>query len=121
LSFAVFSVLRFLVAGCILLVPTFLMGATFPALAAYFAGRSRRRLPPEWLYTLNLIGAVGGTAAAGFLLMPSLGVRGTITTGAALNIGVGLIVLLLAMARKKVEPGETVVDDAAGDPLPGTG
>ena len=95
---AVFTLLRFLVAGGVLLGPTFLMGATLPVLADYLAGRlpgKGRRLAPQWLYTVNLIGAVLGVAAGGFGLMPGLGIWGTIFVGAALNIVVGLIVLLL--------------------------
>ena len=57
-SFAVFSVLRFLLAGSILLAPTILMGATFPVLAGYADTMLGRRLRPQWLYTANLAGAV---------------------------------------------------------------
>ena len=95
LSFAVFSVLRFVLAGAILLVPTTMMGATLPVLAQHLAGGDRRRVAPEWLYTLNLVGAVVGVALAGFVLLPAIGMRGTIIVGVLLNIGVGLFVLAL--------------------------
>jgi spermidine synthase len=94
-SFAAFSVLRFLIASAILLAPTIMMGATLPVLADYLAGLRGRRLAPQWLYTANLAGAVMGVAAAGFLLMPTIGVWGTIVVGAALNVGVGVGVLRL--------------------------
>src|SRR5207253_6163632 len=63
-SFAVFSVLRFFLAGALLLPPTIMMGATLPALADYLAGLRGRRIGAEWLYTLNLAGAALGAAAA---------------------------------------------------------
>ena len=94
-SFAVFSVLRFFLAGGLLLPPTIMMGATLPALADYLSGLRGRRLGAEWLYTLNLAGAAVGAAAAGFVLMPSLGVWGTVVIGASLNIAIGALVLLL--------------------------
>jgi spermidine synthase len=94
-SFATFSVLRLVLAGAILLGPTVLMGATLPVLADYCAGLQGRRVAPQWLYTMNLVGALLGVAAAGFLLMPRLGVWGTILVATALNIGVGLGVLLM--------------------------
>jgi spermidine synthase len=103
LSFAFFSLIRFVVAGAILLVPTFMMGATLPALAEYFARRDGRRLAPEWLYTLNLLGAVAGTALAGFVLMPGLGVWGTIITGVTLNLGVAGLVLTLPRSPTAAE------------------
>jgi spermidine synthase len=94
-SFAVFSALRFAVAATILLGPTVMMGATLPILADYLAALRGRRLRAEWLYTLNLAGAVLGTAAAGFVLMPAIGVWGTILVGAGVNIAVGAMVLAL--------------------------
>ncbi len=113
-SFAVFTLLRFLVAGGLLLGPTFLMGATLPVLADYLAGLlppKGRPLAPQWLYTVNLVGAAFGVAAGGFALMPGLGVWGAIFAGAALNIGVGLIVLALARtpdaARERPPTHET--------------
>jgi spermidine synthase len=105
LSFAWFSVLRFVVAGGILLVPTVLMGATLPVLAAYLAEREGRRLAPERLYTLNLAGAALGVAAAGFVLMPAVGVWGTIVTAAALNVGVGVWVLALPPDERSADAG----------------
>jgi spermidine synthase len=109
-SFTVFSVLRFILAGVVLLVPTVMMGATFPVLADYLARAGRRRLPPQWLYTLNLAGAVLGAAAAGYVLVPVVGVRGTIVIAAALNAAVGVAVLLL--------PRSAAVPRASADPSP---
>jgi spermidine synthase len=95
LSFAVFSVIRFVLAGSMLLLPTVLMGATLPVLADHMARLEGRRVSPETLYTLNLVGAVLGVVLAGFFLMPSIGVWGTIFAGALLNVGVGIAVLVM--------------------------
>lgn len=97
-SFGVFSAIRFVVAGGILLLPTIMMGATFPVLAAYLRALDPGRAPPQWLYTLNLVGAGIGVAAAGFVLLPALGIRATILVAAAVNVGVGLWVLRLPEA-----------------------
>src|SRR5207253_2117856 len=96
LSFTLFTVLQFAMASAILLPPTIMMGATLPALADYLAERpGRPSLAPQWLYTANLVGAVLGVLAAGFLLLPTLGIRRTILAGALVNIGAGLLVLAL--------------------------
>jgi spermidine synthase len=95
LSFGVFTVLRFLLAGSILLVPTALMGATLPVLADDLVRRAGRTLTPPALYALNLAGAVVGVATAGFILLPNVGVWGTIVTAAIVNISVGGMVLAL--------------------------
>jgi spermidine synthase len=47
------------------------------------------------LYACNLVGAIIGTLAAGFVLLPSLGVRTTILIAAAINVIIGLISLVL--------------------------
>ena len=51
LSFAAFSVIRFVLAGSVLLLPTILMGATLPVLADHMARLEGRRVSPEALYT----------------------------------------------------------------------
>ncbi|HEY3187003.1 MAG TPA: fused MFS/spermidine synthase, partial [Solirubrobacteraceae bacterium] len=95
LSFAALSVVRLLVAAAVLLPPTILMGATFPLLAGYLRIIRARHIPPQWLYTLNLAGAVLGVAAAGFLLLPLLGVRATMLVAAFSNVAIGIWVLRL--------------------------
>ena len=116
LSFATFSVLRFVVAGAILLAPTIMMGATFPVLAAYARTRQGGRLSPAWLYTLNLVGAMLGVAAAGFLLLPALGMRATIALGALVNVGVGLWVLRLPAAPAGASAAPKAVVAPAASP-----
>jgi spermidine synthase len=96
LSFTLFTALQLVLAAAILLPPTIMMGATLPALADYLAARpGRASLAPQWLYTANLAGAVLGVGLAGFVLMPTLGIRRTILAGALVNIGAGLLVLAL--------------------------
>ena len=103
-SFAVFSILRFVVAGGILLPPTVMMGATLPLLADYVATVRGARVAPAWLYTANLAGAVLGVAAGGFVLMPVLGLHGTILAAAALNVTIGGAVLCLPRLASEVAP-----------------
>jgi spermidine synthase len=91
-----FSLWRFSLSGAVLLVPTTLMGATLPVLAAALvrsAGRDSNSVTR--LYACNLAGAILGTLAAGFVLLPWLGVRTTIAVAAALNIIVGVIAIVL--------------------------
>ena len=115
LSFAVFSVIRFILAGSMLLLPTILMGATLPVLADHMARLEGRRVSPETLYTLNLVGAVLGVVLAGFFLMPSIGVWGTILAGALLNIGVGVAVLVMP-ATTEHAPAAAPPAEAASAP-----
>ena len=100
-----FSLWRFLLSGLVLLVPTTLMGATLPVLAAAFV-RSSDSNSVTKLYACNLAGAILGTLAAGFVLLPALGVRMTIAVAAVLNVLVGVtaIVLQRAQTQARAEP-----------------
>ena len=89
-----FALSRFALAAIVLLVPTGLMGATLPVLVAAIQGIGESRASAvARLYTLNLAGAILGTVAAGFLLLPAFGVRATIWLAAAGNLLIGLAVL----------------------------
>jgi len=90
------SFVRFAISAIVLIVPTTLMGATLPVLSKYFTTRydSLGHTVGE-LYALNTLGAVVGSFAAGFALLPLLGLRGAIAVAAALNVGIALVVLLV--------------------------
>ncbi|HET9482082.1 MAG TPA: fused MFS/spermidine synthase [Candidatus Polarisedimenticolia bacterium] len=83
--------LRFVMACLVLLPPTTLMGATLPILSAHLergpGGRGRTRGSGAGaLYASNTTGAVAGTAAAGFLLLPALGMMSSALVAAAANL-----------------------------------
>ena len=113
-SFLVSGFWRFVLASAMLLVPTTIMGATLPVLAAALL-----RVPDfkqtaiARLYSFNLAGAILGTIAAGFWLLPNFGVRITIYTAAAINILVGLLVISAELVRR-FGAGLTIGNLAAG-------
>ncbi len=81
----------------VLLVPTTLMGGTLPLLTRYLTRRTDvlgRNL--GLLYGLNTWGAVLGCAAAGFILIATLGVRATTWVAVALTMLVGLAAIVLS-------------------------
>jgi len=85
----------------VLLPPTFLMGGTLPLFCRQFVvARDRIASPVGFLYALNTLGAAAGCAAAGFVLIPKLGVRNAILVGAALNLAAAVGVSLMRV------PGE---------------
>jgi spermidine synthase len=100
-GFFVFSLWRFVLSCALLLVPTTLMGATLPVLsAALLRSAKRNSNSVTRLYACNLAGAILGTLAAGFVFLPSLGVRLTIVVAATLNILVGAIAIF---AERRVD------------------
>jgi spermidine synthase len=89
----------FLVAFAVLVVPTACMGATLPVLTRYAVTRDDqigRRV--GGLYAINTLGAVGGAVIAGFVLLPQLGLRGTVWCGVFVNMLVFVIAVLVARA-----------------------
>jgi spermidine synthase len=84
--------LRFFGAVAVLFIPTFLMGGTLPVLARHIA-RDSAELGDcvSQLYWVNTLGAVAGTLVSGFVLLPALGLGGTIATAVFLNILAGLV------------------------------
>ncbi|MGA2265973.1 MAG: fused MFS/spermidine synthase [Phycisphaerae bacterium] len=110
-SYYLFGLLRFAFCGMLLLVPATFMGATLPVLSTFVTasldriGRSVGRL-----YAINTFGAVLGAAAAGFVLIPALGVRHTIALACLVNLLVATAAYLLH--RRTPWPG--AAEPAAG-------
>ena len=107
-SFFVFSLLRFILSSLVLLIPTTLMGATLPVLsAALLRSRSVPNSAITRLYTRNLIGAICGSLLAGFILLPSLGVRWSIYVASIINILIGVVAILADRRTRETEPAST--------------
>jgi spermidine synthase len=107
LSFFALSIVRFLFATLVLIVPTALMGATLPVLSSFYVrdvGRIGLRVGS--LYALNTFGAVLGAAATGFVLIPALGMTATTITAASMNILLGIVALTVSRKAERT-PHET--------------
>jgi predicted membrane-bound spermidine synthase len=113
------AVLVFLV----LLAPTALMGGTLPVLST-LAARSARSLgaPIATLYGWNTFGAVAGGLASGLVLLGTIGERGTVLAGVALQVAVGLAAFRLVrepeFASASTTPGEAfsgIPGEASGE------
>src|SRR5258706_9519896 len=109
-GFFAFSLWRFLLSCLMLLVPTALMGATLPLLsAALLRSSGSRSTSITRLYTRNLAGAICGGVVAGFLLLPSFGVRATIYIAAFINILIGIASIV---ADRRMETQLSLEQDA---------
>jgi spermidine synthase len=97
-----FAVARLTLLLVLLVPPAALMGATLPVLVAAF-GRSRMGPVLSRLYALNTLGAVVGSALAGFVLLPEVGLGWTTVVAAALNVAVAAVAW---RARHGVIPGD---------------
>jgi spermidine synthase len=95
-SFQEFLAAQILLASLVMIVPTLLLGATFPVVARIYTrslaavGRS-----VGTAYASNTVGAIAGAFLGGFLFIPAIGVQRSIALAVVVNAAVG--VLLVAM------------------------
>ncbi len=97
LSGGPFLLVRFLVVFVLLLLPTTLMGMTLPVLVGALA-RQKRTFEREagLVYGINTVGAVVGTLAAGFLLVPGLGLWRTCLLAGLADFSLASVAFFLA-------------------------
>jgi len=108
--------LRFVEAGLVLFLPTFLMGGTLPILVRGVAGKSKELgSRVSRLYWVNTLGAVAGTIFAGFLLLPALGLRLTIACAVALNLLAGLVAQQISRGANKEGAESSGAEPAASN------
>ncbi|MGC8740560.1 MAG: fused MFS/spermidine synthase [Candidatus Sumerlaeaceae bacterium] len=106
-NFFAYSLIRFVLVFCILLIPTTMMGGTLPLLSKFVAPHGRRSgMRVGALYALNTFGAVVGTVLCGFYLIRSLGVSKTIEIAALLNVLAGLGALGISIRAQNLEDTE---------------
>jgi spermidine synthase len=110
----------------ILMLPTALMGATYPALCSVaISNRDGLDRHLGSLYGWNTIGAAAGGLVAGILLIPALGLNGAVGVGVGLNLAVGATALALDARRLRVaaparepESEEVEIDEVLPSRLP---
>ena len=104
-NFYLFEFIQFLVAFVILLIPTTLMGATFPIIARFYTkekiGNSIGKI-----YSANNIGAIFGSFVAGFVLIPLFGIKASIIFAGIINILIAFVIISISSKDlvKKVIP-----------------
>ena len=91
------------------------MGATLPVLSRFYVrsfAQFGRRVGD--LYATNTLGAVIGCAAAGFFLIPTLGMRTTVYVAAAVNLVIAALILIVDRLRDK-EPVQFAPEAAVAE------
>ena len=105
-----FGLVRFAVSIVLLLLPAMALGATFPLAVRWFAsntGRDSHRAGQ--LYAANTIGAAIGALLSGFVLVPVVGITGTLEVG----VGASLVAMVIAIAVSRRADGASSADRAA--------
>ena len=122
-----FALVRVAISLALLGVPAAAMGATFPIATSYLALSGRESLSvsaaPDLLaagalYAANTAGAAAGAIAAGFFLIPAIGLRATIGVGVALNLVAAGGAWWISGAAKTAETAKTAKTTPAADAKP---
>lgn len=102
-----------------LVVPTMLMGATFPVVGRAFVADDRplgRDL--AILYSANTFGAIIGTLAVGFFLLPAVGMSASLCAAAAVNFAVAAGAMLYFRNCEVGCGGKAPFEKEENSPLP---
>jgi len=93
-SYYLYNILIFILILIMLLVPTMLMGATFPVMCKILIEKKASKGNYiSFLYFINTLGGVMGVAVSGFYLLPFRGLAFTNSTAILLNLGIALVSL----------------------------
>lgn len=98
-GYAGFTLSRYAICLAVMLPSTFCAGITLPLITRTLivGGGGERAIGS--VYGANTVGSIVGVGLAGVLLLPTIGVRWTLVSGAVLDMGLG--VLLLAVAARR--------------------
>jgi len=98
-NFLAIRAVMFLLAILLMIIPTTLMGATFPVAVRLINGVTTRvGSDVGTLYSVNTLGSVAGCIAAVFVLLGALGMKGTIVATAGLDLGIGVLAFAASRA-----------------------
>ena len=99
-GYAAFNVISQSIAALIMIPTTFCAGMTLPLLTQELMRRGTGERAIGTIYSVNTLGAIIGVLLTVHLLMPQIGVKGVVLTGAAIHMGLG-ISRLLAFRRQQ--------------------
>jgi spermidine synthase len=99
-------------ASLVTFLPCLAFGALFPVgTRLVAAGRLEGACATGVAYAVNTAGTLTGSLAAGFLLLPTIGVHATWVGAALLSVGLGIVAWRMSVAHEKAAPAH-----AAGPP-----
>ncbi|MCH7675256.1 fused MFS/spermidine synthase [candidate division KSB1 bacterium] len=101
-SFNLLLTLEFLAVAILILIPTMLLGATFPLVTKiYHTARKQAGRAVGDVYAMNTAGAILGSFFVGFVLIPGLGIQGSLLLAAILFLLSGFVLFFLSASQRK--------------------
>ena len=104
-SFVMFHSLLLLLSYLVLLVPTLLMGLTFPVVSRLITRTEKIGTDVGRLFSVNTLGGVVGAFVGGFVLLPGIGLERAILVAVALNLVISAVVFIAAAKGSRITYG----------------
>ncbi|HLB55101.1 MAG TPA: fused MFS/spermidine synthase, partial [Gemmatimonadales bacterium] len=94
-GYLIFTLARYVICLAIMLPATFCAGMTLPLMTRILlkGGAGERAIGA--IYGVNTLGSIAGAAATGLVLLPLLGLKGALLLGGALDMLLGLLLLVV--------------------------
>jgi spermidine synthase len=110
LSFSSFSFSRLIFSIVLLIIPTSLIGGTFPVISKYYIQNiDTIKQGTGKLYSVNTLGAVTGVLLTGFVLIEWLGIGWTIYLAVIINLILAMLTYIISLKEKN----EVTIIDAS--------
>jgi spermidine synthase len=93
-----FTIARYAICLVVMLPATFCAGMTLPLITRILYGANREAAIGE-VYAANTAGSIVGVQLAGLVLLPVLGLKFLLISGAALDVAIGLVLMYVALPR----------------------
>ncbi|MEE9125630.1 MAG: spermidine synthase, partial [Planctomycetota bacterium] len=97
-----FNVVRYLLCLLIMLPATFCAGMTLPLLTHVLLRSGQPEATVGRVYGVNTLGAIVGVCSAGLVLMPVIGLKNVIVTGALVDMVLAVLIVRLLVPGAKV-------------------
>ncbi len=92
-GYQVFTLVRYAICLAVMLPATFCAGTTLPLLSRALMASGVGERAIGLVYGVNTLGSILGAAVAGLVLMPALGLKGLLITGAMVDVTLGVALL----------------------------
>jgi len=94
-GYVAFGVCRYAICLAVMLPATFCAGITLPLITRILVRGGVGEMAIGQVYSVNTVGSIVGAGVAALVLLPALGLKGLLASGALLDMAIGVVMLLL--------------------------
>ena len=107
-GYRAFNLARYTLCLAVMLPSTFCAGMTLPLLTRILVTSGRGERAVGWVYGVNTLGSIAGVVLAGALLLPLVGLKGTLVLGASIDMVLGAAIFFRMRDRSGARRKATI-------------